>query len=102
EQGFPQDFPRPPFLRSDFRNGQAILYRPLDANERPRSHQWNIALDREIGRDFLMSVAYVGSRGERLPSNVDALNALDPALLATYGARLYDEFPPGQTVLHGV
>ena len=101
-QGFPQNFTRPPFIRSDYRNGQDILYRPLDGNERARSHQWNITLDREIGRDFLVSIAYVGNRGQRIFSNNEPLNVLDPALLSVYGARLYDEFAPGQQVLHGV
>ncbi len=31
----PQNFEQPPVIRSDYRNGQGILYRPLDANKRP-------------------------------------------------------------------
>ena len=50
EQGFPQNFAPPPFIQSDYQNGQGIYYRPLDANERPRSQQWNLTLDREIGQ----------------------------------------------------
>ena len=101
QDGFPQNFTPPPFIQSDFRNGQDIWYRPLDANERPRSQQWNLTVDREIDRGFMVGLAYVGSRGSRLPSNNDPLNALDPALLSL-GSRLYDEFQPGQTSLHGV
>ena len=101
QDGFPQDFTAPPFIQSDFRNGQGIWYRPLDANERPRSHQWNLTVDREISKGFSMGLAYVGSRGSHLPSNNDPLNALDPALLSR-GSQLYDEFQEGQTSLHGV
>jgi hypothetical protein len=101
QQGLPQNFARPPFIQSDYRNGQSILYRPLDANERARSHQWNLTLDREVGNDFMVSAAYVGSRGVRLFSNNRSINVLDPALLSL-GTRLYDEFQPGQQVLHGV
>jgi hypothetical protein len=36
-----------------------------------------------------------------MPSVNDPLNALDPQLLSL-GSRLYDEFQPGQTSLHGV
>ena len=79
QDGFPQDFMPPPFIQSDFRNGQDILYRPLDANERPRSQQWNLTVDREISKGFSVGLAYVGSRGSRLPSNNQPLNALDPA-----------------------
>jgi hypothetical protein len=101
QDGFPQNFARPPFIRSDYRNGQGILYRPLDANERPRSQQWNLTVDREISRGFMVGVAYVGSRGTHLPSNNDPLNVLDPKLLSL-GNQLYDEFKPGQTSLDGV
>jgi hypothetical protein len=101
QDGFPQDFVPPPFIQSDYRNGQDILYRPLDANERPRSQQWNLTVDREISRGFSVGLAYVGSRGSRLPSNNLPLNALDPALLSM-GNNLYDQFAAGQTSLHGV
>ena len=101
QSGFPQDFTAPPFIRSDYRNGQGIYYRPLDANERPRSQQWNLTVDREIARGFSLGAAYVGNKSTHLPSNNDPLNALDPGLL-TLGQKLYDEFQPGQTVLHGV
>ena len=67
-------------IRSDYRNGQSILYRPLDANERPYSHQWNITVDRELGHHLALSVAYVGSAGRRLPSSIDPINAIDPSL----------------------
>jgi hypothetical protein len=101
QQGFPQNFDPPPFIESDYRNGQGITYRPLDGNERPRSQQWNLTLDREISRGFMFGIAYVGSRGTHLPSNNEPINALDPGLLSL-GVRLYDEFQPGQEVLHGV
>jgi hypothetical protein len=101
DQGFPQNFQPPPDIREDYRNGQGILYRLLDGNERPYAHQWNITVDRELGRDLALSVGYVGSAGRRLPSSIAPLNAIDPAHLAL-GDRLTEEFQPGQTSLHGV
>ena len=82
EQGLPQNFERPPVIQSDYRNGQGILYRPIDANKRPYSHQWNITVDRELGRNIVLSVAYVGSAGRRLPSSIDPINAIDPSYLS--------------------
>lgn len=101
QQGFPQNFQQPPDIRADYRNGQGLLYRPVDANKRPYSHQWNVTVDRELGRNLALSVAYVGSAGRRLPSSIDPLNAIDPRHLSM-GDALYDEFQPGQTSLHGV
>ena len=101
DEGFPQNFDLPPDIRSDFRNGQGILYRPVDANKRPYSHQWNITVDRELGRQFALSVGYVGSAGRRLPSTIAPINAIDPAFLSM-GEALNAEFEPGMTSLHGV
>ena len=101
EQGLPQNFERPPLIESDYRNGQDLLYRPLDANKRPYSHQWNITVDRELGRDLALTLAYVGSAGRRLPSSIDPLNAIDPRFLSM-GEALNAEFMPGMTSLHGV
>jgi hypothetical protein len=102
EQGFPQNFQQPPDIRSDYLNGQNMsVYRPLDANERPYAHQWNITVDRELGRNLSLSVAYVGTRGRRLPSSLEPLNAIDPSYLSL-GDRLNDEFEPGMTSLNGV
>ena len=101
DQGLPQNFERPPIVRSDFKNGQSILYRPIDANERPYAHQWNVTVDRELGRNLSLSAAYVGSAGRRLPSSIAPLNAIDPTLLSM-GPALYDQFKPGDTSLHGV
>ena len=58
-------------------------------------------MDRELGRQFSVSVAYVGSAGRRLPSNIEPLNAIDPSHLSL-GDRLNDVFQPGMTSLNGV
>jgi hypothetical protein len=48
-----------------------------------------------------LSVAYVGTAGRRLPSSIDADNAIDPKFLSM-GNALYEEFEPGMTSLNGV
>jgi hypothetical protein len=101
DNGFPQNFAPPPSIRSDYRNGQGINYRPLDANKRSYSHQWNITVERELLSNMSLSVAYVGTAGRRLPSSIDADNAIDPKYLSM-GPQLYDEFQAGMTSLHGV
>jgi Carboxypeptidase regulatory-like domain len=101
DEGFPQNFTPPPFIQSDFLNGQSPYYRTLDANDRARANQWNLTVDREIAKGFSVGLAYVGNRTTHLPSNNEPLNALNPSLLSL-GNALYDEFQPGQTSLHGV
>jgi hypothetical protein len=101
DEGLPQTFERPPSIRDDYDNGKGILYRPADANKRPYAHQWNVTVDRELGRNLSLSVAYVGSAGRRLPSSIDPINAINPTYLSM-GPQLNDEFVPGQASLHGV
>jgi hypothetical protein len=100
DQGFPQNFQRPPFIREDFKNGQGILYRPVDANRRPYSQQWNLTIERELPHNIFTSVAYVGNKGTRLPSNLAPLNVLDPndPKIKALGPRLLENFAPGETV----
>src|SRR5207249_2955879 len=101
-QGFPQNFQRPPFIDSSYRNGQSLTYRPFEANRRAYSQQWNLTIEHQWSKDFFTSTAYVGTKGTRLPSSVAPLNALDPKYLTSLGQKLYDEFQPGQTELDGV
>jgi hypothetical protein len=101
QNGFPQNFQPPPFIESDYRNGQGIYYRPIDANKRPYAHQWNITVDRELGQNLSLSIGYVGSAGRRLPSSIEPINAIDPSYLSM-GNQLYHEFQPGMTSLDGV
>ena len=86
---------RPRSSVDDYRNGQGILYRPIDANKRPVlapvEHHGRPRARRATSS---LSVAYVGSAGRRLPSSIDPINAIDPSYLSM-GDRLYDEFQPG-------
>jgi hypothetical protein len=101
--GPPQNFARPPFLDSTFLNGQfAPVYRPIDSNRLPYSQQWNLTIENQTTNTLSTSVAYVGSKGTRLLSKVQPLNALDPRLLTQFGDKIDDVFEPGQTSLHGV
>jgi hypothetical protein len=104
QNGFPQNFARPPFITSDFRNGQSILYRPVDANRRPYSQQWNLTIERELSQGIFVSAAYVGNKGTRLPSNLQPLNRLNPndARIQALGpTRLYSEVPASGVAFPG-
>src|SRR6185437_11433562 len=102
QNGFPQNFTPPPFIDSSFLNGQnAPNYRPVDANRRPYTQQWNFTIERQVGKNVRVTAAYIGNKGTRLLSQVNAINALHPSLLSM-GNRLNDQFAPGQTTLDGV
>lgn len=102
QNGFPQNFPKPPFISSSQLNGLgAPNYRPFDANELPYEQQWNLTVERKITQTMYLAVGYVGNKGTRLLSNINPINALNPSLLSM-GDKLFAQFAPGQTELNGV
>ncbi len=59
--------------------GQTYTF--ADPNGRPPFvHQFSFEIQRQFGRDFLLTAAYIGSRSERLPVN-EQLNALPVSAL---------------------
>jgi hypothetical protein len=102
QNGFPQNYQRPPFLDAGFRNGQGIgLYRGFEHGRPPYAQQWNLTIEKELTDDFYITAGYVANKGTRLISAVAAVNAVDPQFLSL-GSRLNDQFTVGQTSLHGV
>lgn len=47
-----------------------IAYLPTDLT--PRVSQWNLQVQREVGKNRSISLAYVGTLGDRLPRNYNA------------------------------
>jgi len=78
DNGVPAPPQAPPFISGAYDNGHAILYRPLDANKRSYSQQWNVTIERKLPQDIFLSLAYVGNKGTRLPSNLNPVNVLNP------------------------
>lgn len=65
-------------INSAYDNGQAPPYRPLDANRRPYSSQWNFTIQRDLPSNTALTVSYVGTKGTHLPSALNPLNVLNP------------------------
>ena len=57
-----------------------------DAGKMPKLNQWSISLQREITRDLVVDVAYVGNRGDGFTANnLMHLNALSNERLRSFG-----------------
>ncbi|PYV91123.1 MAG: hypothetical protein DMG05_08085 [Acidobacteria bacterium] len=83
QEGFPQNFTKPPFIDPTFRNGQSIgLYRPFDGGRPTYTQQWNLTIERQFSKDLYMTAAYVANKGTRILSTVAPINVLDPKLLS--------------------
>jgi len=102
-QGFSQNFVHPPFIDPTFLNGQGgPNYRPLDGNRLPYTQDWNLTIEHQFTNNLYVSTAYVGNKGTRLYSDTAPINALNPSLLSSMGAKLFDQFGPNDTVVDGV
>ncbi len=60
-----------------------------DAGKMPKLSQWSVSLQREITRDLVVDVAYVGNRGNGFTANnLINLNAISEERLASFGLNL--------------
>jgi hypothetical protein len=95
--GLPAELHAPPFIGFRLPQRPGLTYRPLDANERARSQQWNL-------RSTARSPGFtVGRRLRRQPRRAHAspnvpINALDPSA-ALAGPSALRRVPAGQTSL---
>ena len=85
QDGFPIDkVTPPPFIDGGFLNGQGgPNYRPSDGNRLSYSQQWNFTIERQLPKNMVVSVAYVGNKGTRLPSQISPINVLNPICSAS-------------------
>ena len=61
----------PPFVNQTFVKPATVL--TIDASMRPPySQNWNFAIERVLGKQYLLDVRYVGNKGTRLPRMVEA------------------------------
>ena len=97
-------YPTPASLASNLTpgidNGLDPLYRPFNANERGRSQQWNLTIERQLPWKTVVSAGYVGAHGTHLLSALQPLNVLNPndPLVVANGANLQDSWDPSSGV----
>ena len=103
DKGFPAYSTAPDITASADNGKSGPLYRPTYGNHLSYTQQWNLTVERKIGNSAVASVAYVANKGTHLPSAMQPLNYLNPALLTSLGStKLNTAFQPGQTSLYGV
>jgi len=102
DNGFPS-YSTAPNISQGADNGHSPTYRPTYGNHLSNTQQWNLTVQRKLTGSTDLSVAYVGNKGTHLPSQLQPLNYLNPALLTSMGStELNTVFQPGQTSLYGV
>ncbi|MEX2263738.1 MAG: TonB-dependent receptor [Bryobacteraceae bacterium] len=79
DNGFPQDFNRPPLISSTVANGQnAQLVEAATGGTIPYAQQYNLTIERQFGDSFMISGAYVANKGTHL-YDAQQLNQVNPS-----------------------
>jgi len=76
--GFPA-FP-PPMLSTDptLSNGNNVGYIASSYSRPARTQNWTVEIQKELAPDLILSVGYVGVKGDRLHTNIAQVNGLNP------------------------
>ena len=89
DAGFPTNRYRPPTFDVSFGNINSASMTDALYGRSPMVQQWNFNIQREIARNFIIDVGYIGKLGTGLrEGRLSRLNQLDAATLVKYGANL--------------
>lgn len=67
-------------------------FNPAQDGWAPYDIVWSIGIQRELPSSMFLSVNYTGNRGNRLPSQLNPINQLNPYYLQEYGSLLGEPF----------
>ena len=69
--GNPFPFPYPPNKDAPFPQQAAYINFPLDLHH-PYTQKWNLTVQRQLGKDWLVSATYIGDKGTHYRSSTEA------------------------------
>ena len=100
DQGFPTNFPHPPFVTPTFDNGTGTTsYNPSGTN--PANLQnWNFGFQHQLAQTWLLDIAYVGSKGTHLNTGTDIPDQVNSKYLSL-GSLLTDDINDPAVVAAG-
>lgn len=106
DNGFPANVIKlPPSIDPAIGNGQGPTWVTKNSKNLPRYQNYSLSVEHQFGTSLLISAAYIGNHGTRLPSNASTLGLLDnmnnPSILAM-GATLLGSLCDGTTCPGGV
>ncbi|MBS1875114.1 MAG: TonB-dependent receptor [Acidobacteria bacterium] len=82
DSGFPQNYPKPPFIDPTAANGQDVRVIGRNDARAPYFQNWSFTVQREFKSRMTLEMAYLGAKGTRLGSALMHINEVNPANLA--------------------
>jgi Carboxypeptidase regulatory-like domain len=82
DNGFPQNYDRPPFIDPGFGVGGPTSYWNENAKEPTYRQDWNFGTQYQLAENLLLDIAYVGAKSTRLSTGVFNLNQVDSKYLS--------------------
>jgi len=98
--GFPAYTPAPNLSPSQL-NYSGIQYTDPSFGRPAMTSNWSIEIQRELAKDLLLDVGYVGTHGTHLHSNFDAYNSMSPTYFGL-GSLLSQSVTSPQAVAAGI
>lgn len=82
DNGFPQNFVRPPVISPTVANNQNVYMIGRDDGRMPYFQNWSLGIQRELPSRIMLEANYVGTKGTRLGTNLMNLNEVNPSYLS--------------------
>jgi hypothetical protein len=101
--GFPQDFPRAPFIDPSYQNDQAVSSILPDTSRMPQIVTWTVGIQRAITPDLAVEATYIGSHSTHLILGAaqSNMNTLDASYLAL-GSLLFQDISSPAAAAAGI
>lgn len=102
DQGFPPYLGPPlPNLVPGVEVGGTADYISPDSGRSAYTSNWNLNIQRELPGKFFLDIGYVGTKGSRLPSNLEGINQV-PSQFLSLGALLQAPIDSPQAIAAGI
>ena len=82
DNGFPTNWPRPPFIDPTVQNGTAVNYIGRGDGRPPYFGNYQFSVQQMLASRLVFEVSYVGVKGTHLGNNLISMNQLNPRYLA--------------------
>ncbi len=82
DNGFPQNYARPPDISPTVSNGSAVTMIGAGDGRPPYFQNWSVGVQRELAPNLLLEADYVGVKGTRLGTALVQPNELNPSYLS--------------------